>query len=297
MEGWLTPVSTSYNGPSQEQEKDLVEIRKPPEVISHLKAASPVEALEILRNEPDYETLISTLRYLANATSDFNITSPSAHASQLVHVLVSDIVPTFWSVLQQSDSAQKEGLSKRTTDLELFLFCLRSVTGLNAIILSLKQAIQQSREPRKTIGGGQIQDDLARLLQVISTLLKGDETVKVISERIWHASNVSHRQKAIWNEFLSIAAGGRILGTSAEADDTINDLSKGIHEKHWVSDGVLYCRWLTRNITHWAKTISIDSDVWKYCGEILSKSLRLGYSGKATDVDAKIQLIRYRRYY
>ena len=92
MEGWLTPMSISYKGSAQEQEKDLIEVRKPldvspnPALKNLKKAESPAEALEILRNEPDYDTLITTLWYLANETSDVNITSPSAHASQLVHV-------------------------------------------------------------------------------------------------------------------------------------------------------------------------------------------------------------------
>lgn len=297
MEGLLTQVSTSYKALGQDQENDLVEIRKPPEAVSNrvAVATSPADALEILRNEPSYEALISTLRYLTNETSGVDITSPSAHASQLVHVLVSDIVPNYWNILQESDSVRKKGALKRSSNLNLFLSCLHSVTGLNAIILGLKQAIQQSREPKKAIGGAKIQDVLARLLQVLSRLLEGDQTIKIISENIWHSSNVSLKQKAIWNEFLSVVAGGRLLGICAEADDTINGLSKGIHEKHWVSDGVLYSRWLAQNITHWAKIIPLESENgWKCCGELLSKALRLGYTGKAVDLSLDIRLTRNR---
>jgi telomere length regulation protein len=146
MESFLTPVSTSYKSPGRPLENELVEVRKPLEVISKptSKAATPAEALEILRNEPDYETLISTLRYLTKDNSDFNITSPSPLAAQLVHVIVANIVPNYWNVFQESHSgvkARKQGLSKTASDLEVLLFCLRSVTGLNAILLNLKQAI------------------------------------------------------------------------------------------------------------------------------------------------------------
>lgn len=301
MEGWLTPVSISYKGSAQEQGKDLVEIRNSPDVTPNLalknlkKAESPADALEILRNEPDYDTLIATLQYLANETSDVNITSPSAHASQLVHVLVSDIAPSYWSILQEPESAQMKGRSKRSSDLKLFLFCLRSVTGLNSIILSLKQAIQQSQQPKKSIGGGNVRDVLSRLLQVMSKLLEGDETIQLISKRIWHSSDTAQKQKALWNEFLSVAAGGRILGTCAQADDIVNDLSKDLHEKHWVSDGALYSKWLAKNITNWARNIQLDSDdVWKCCGELLSKSLRLGYNGKIANVDEETKLTQHR---
>ena len=168
-------------------------------------------------------------------------------------------------------------------------------TGLNLIILNLKQAIQQSQEPKKSIGGGNIQDVLLRLLQVVSRLLEGDETIQFISKRIWHSSNTPQRQKAMWNEFLGVVVGGRILGTCAQADDIINDLSKDLHEKHWVSDGTLYSKWLAENITHWARHIQLDSDyAWKCCGEVLSKSLRLGYNGKISNVDGETGLMQRR---
>ena len=124
MEGWPTPVSTSYSDPGQQQEIDLVEIRKQPERSLNTapkKATSPTEALEILRSEPDYETLISVLDFLSEGTPDFNITSPSTHASQLVHVLVTDIVPHYWSILQESDNLQKTRNPARRSDLALFL--------------------------------------------------------------------------------------------------------------------------------------------------------------------------------
>lgn len=279
MEGLLTKVSTPYEGL---QENELVEVQKPPDATPSkvLRVQTPSEALGILRNEPNYETLLTTLKYLADGSSGINITSPSAHASQLVHALVFETVPTYWDVLRDLDSGQKEEDGKRTSALHLLLFCLRSVTGLNALILSLKQAIQQSREPKKPIGGDNVRDVLSRLLEVISRLLEGDETIKKISTDIWDSSNPPSKLKSMWDEFLSVTAGARMLGTCAEADDIINDLSKDIHEKYWVSDGTLYSKWLAENITHLALDIPLDSEVfWKCCGELFSKSLRLGFNG------------------
>lgn len=284
MEGLLTQVSTPYEGL---QENDLVEVRKPPDATPSrvLKLQSPSDALEVLRNEPNYEALLTTLQCLADGSSGVNITSPSAHTSQLVHTLVSEIVPSYWSILRESDSGRKKVDAKRISDLNLLLLCLKSVTGINAIILSLKQAIQQSRGPKKPVGAGNFKDVLSRLLEVMSRLLEGDETVKVISRDIWNSSNSPQKQKSMWNEFLSVTAGARILGTCAEADDIVNDLSKDIHEKYWVSDGAIYSKWLAENITHWAINVPLDSDViWKCCGELLSKSLRLGFNGTTSHV-------------
>jgi telomere length regulation protein len=300
MEGLLTPVSTSYKTPGQFLEKELIEGREPSGAIATytLQAASPTEALEILRNQPDYETLISILRYLREESCGFNITSPSALASQFIHVLVSEIVPSYWSVLEESYDEREQGLSKRTSDLNLLLFCLRSVTGLNAVVLSLKQTIQLSRASKNIIGGTKIEEVLTRLLQLMSSLLEGDETVELISESIWDPSDPSSKQNAIWNEFLSVVAGGRILGVCAEADDIINKLSKEIHEKHWISDGILYSRWLAQNISHWARSMSLDpQNSWKCCVELTSKSLRLGYTGKISSLKSRFALTGHRNYH
>jgi telomere length regulation protein len=119
---------------------------------------------------------------------------------------------------------------------------------------------------------------------LISRLLEGEETIYRILTSIWDPSVVPSTQKAIWNGFLSVTGGGRILSVSAEAEDTINELSKDIQGKYWVSDGILYSRWLAQNITHLAKTMPLDSENdWKCCVELLSKSLRLGYTGKLFD--------------
>jgi telomere length regulation protein len=289
MEDLLTPVSTSYKAKDQDKLGFLVEVPRPnkattPQLFS--KVSTPLQALEILRNEPDYEILISTLRFLVNDGSDFSITSPGPVAAQLVHVLVSETVPTFWSIFQPPrNNNSKEPLGKSypqsPKDLKLLLSCLRSVTGLNAILLSLKQYMQKSKEPTKAIGGFNIRDVLMSLLQLLSLLLEGKETIKVVSNSIWSVSAGSTGQKAIWNEFTGIVAGGKILGLSAEAEDIIGELSKDVKEKFWISDGTLYCKWLASNISHWSISLELNNEPnWKSCGELLGKSFRLGYTGK-----------------
>jgi telomere length regulation protein len=283
MEGLLTPVSTSYT--DKREEDALVEIQKPEKALCKpsFKASTPSEALEVLKNEPDHESLISTLRLLREDDSEFSIFSPSPLGAQLVHILVSDILPNYWNVLVEPDktsNGRKRAKSKETSDLELLLSCLRSVTGLNALLLSFKQFIQQSKEAKKAVGGSSIHDVLSILLQVLADLIQGDETVEEISNSILNSTVPPVKQKAIWNEFLSIVGSGKIPGLAAEAEDVISELSKNIGEKHWIADGRAYSAWLARSITHWVRTLPAESVVeWKCCGELLCKAFRLGYSG------------------
>jgi len=71
------------------------------------------------------------------------------------------------------------------------------------------------------------------------------------------------------------------LGIAAEAEDVINGLSKKVGEKHWIADGSPYSSWLALNLTHWIKKLPADvEDAWKCCGELISKSFRLGHTGQ-----------------
>jgi telomere length regulation protein len=286
MEGLLTPVSTLYKSQDKKEEAVLIEVPKSSKPITNptFQASTPTEALEILKNEPDYEALISTLRFLGKSNFDFRVTSPSPIASQLIHVLVSEILPNYWNVLYVPEKNSKGGKQRKIrhqADLELFLTCLRSVTGLNALLLSLKRHIQLSKETKKAVGGPKVQDIITILLQVLSALLEGVQTVEKIWSVIWGSTDPPQKQKTIWNELLGLIGGGKILGTAAEAEDVVNDLSQKIGEKYWIADGSLYSSWLARNISYWATSLPTDSENgWKCCSELLTKSFRLGYTGK-----------------
>jgi telomere length regulation protein len=296
MEGILTPVSTIYKSPDPITDAFLTEVRATevtaPKITRNAKKPeSPDEALEVLRNEPDYESLILTLQYFTTGAPQFSITSPSPLASQLVHVLVSEILPTYWNVLHASkpgENSGKNGYSKRSTDLKLLLFCLRSVTGLNAILFCLKQLIPKSKEPKKSFSGQSIQDTLTSLLEALSAVLEGNRTVQKISYTIWNVSETTSMQRTLWIEFLGLMS-GKILGIAAETEDVIGELSKDIGEKYWISDGRLYSLWLARNIGYWARSSGPNSDnVWTGCAELLSKSFRLGYTGKKSRLGRRI---------
>src|SRR5689334_11641259 len=96
----------------------------------------PEEALEALSHEPEYRSLISTLRYLSSThregAAGFDIRQPSPVSAQLIQVLVSEITPNYWTVLKE-DAGERE-----TSGLGLLISCLRSVGGINAILARLK---------------------------------------------------------------------------------------------------------------------------------------------------------------
>lgn len=284
MEGLLTLVSTSNTSQDKKTQKSASETAREGEASRRHSspATTPGEALEILRSSPDYESLISTLRYI-RSNDDFDITSPSPLAAQIVHILASDVVPNYWAVLSDAQNGKKANPKKKKfrPELELLCFCFRSVTGLNAILLQLKQCIQQSKGSRPAVGGPDITAVLDIYLQVVLQVLSGDETVKVIWSSIWEGSNSQVQQKTLWNDFLALVPGGKLLGVTAEAEFVINEKSDKVPEKNWISDGALYSEWLAGSLVFLTKSLVPDAEnAWRCCGQLFSKSFRLGHSGK-----------------
>lgn len=284
MEALLLPVSTSYT-----PKKDLlIEVSKgeaPKRVkqSSLVQASTPEEALEILKNEPDYEALLSTLRFLHKSTSKFNIHSPGPLASQLIQVLVTEIVPNYWAVLRDSDGrhtlVQKNGKSKNKGHSELLLSCLRSVPGFGAMALKIKQDIKITRSTNNKVGEKGGHQNLSSLLQVLEKLLEGETAVQILWETVVCASGVQATRKGLWKEALAIF-GGKLSGLVAESEDLLKASKAETSQACWIADGSLYAGWLSENICSWVQALRTDDEQgWKACGELLSKSLRLGHTG------------------
>ncbi|PQE25264.1 telomere length regulation protein [Rutstroemia sp. NJR-2017a WRK4] len=286
MDGLLTPVSITYKKQEQKEEDALVEASTPsplsapqteaPVRPSHVRTAG--DALEVLRNQPSFDDLKLSLAFL-DEEKTFRITTPGPVAAQLVHVLVSEVIPNYWSILYGEMSAPKKGrASRKPQELELLLSFLRSITGLNAILLRLKQLIQQSKESKKKIGGPNILQNLRILLQLCSEVLKGNTTIEKIWKTIQEASAVPGKQKALWQELLNLVGSGKIVGIAAEAEAISNELSNEPNERYWIADSGSYSRWLGQNVSYWGRALGDESgQAWKCCSELLGKALRLGH--------------------
>lgn len=158
MESLLTPVSVIYKKQEPKNEDALVEISTSSPLIqpenetrqNPIHISSTEEALETLKNQPSFNDLKSVLDFFERETN-FSISSPSPLAAQLVHVLVSEVIPNYWSILHESSGKSKR--NKHSHILKLLLDSVRSITGINAILLNLKRLTQQSKETKKNIGG------------------------------------------------------------------------------------------------------------------------------------------------
>ncbi|KAI6249814.1 DNA replication checkpoint protein tel2 [Erysiphe necator] len=273
MDGHLTQVST-YKRTEKKSNGHQESKSKSSEICLSITTAK--EALKFLQNEPNYQDLISILRYICQQNSDIDICSPSPLSAQLVHVLVSDIVPSFWNILSGSDF---QSCLKIKPELRLLISCLQNIASLNSIILRLKQYIQLSKTSNNVIGQGpSIQEYLKIYLDLLGVLLSDDGLI----EKIWRNSikNLENplEQRGIWKEILVKFSNGEIIGICAEAEDLFKNLSKNFNQKCWLSCGRQYSHWLARNILFWARNVPKTSEIdLKCCADLFGKSLSLGY--------------------
>ncbi|KAK1985623.1 telomere length regulation protein [Colletotrichum cereale] len=283
MDDFFTPVSKTYlkARPEETLLQESKPRKKPAQVAQQSSDVTTVEdALERLKSEPDYESLIAVLGSLDHgtiATAGFKVARPSPEAAQIIQCLVVEIIPNYWPLLKEEAS---ENLSTQNADspggLELLLRCLRNFTGLNAVITRMKALIQESKATAQDVKRPDLALNLNVLLEVCSAVLGEDAHLAML----WTASSsgldfaVGRRSMA--HEFTALIAGGRLISVAAEAD-AIANTDRTARNNLWIANGREYSKWLGSSITYWAKS-GISSDDAKLCSEVFTRSLRLGYS-------------------
>lgn len=281
----LTPVSTTYLRSKNDAEPLLTEVKptkRAKDVAFPSKISSADEALEVLRSQPDYDALAAVLRYLtldAPAPGAFQLRVPSPKGAAIVHVLVTEIVPNYWTLLQEgSTNAGAGAASSRPDDVELLLRCLRSVTGLNAVTAHVTALLQESKAGSSESKRPDIKLNLGVFLDVLAALLSGDDSIR----NIWTCSTAkladATLKKVQSQHLVSLIGSGRILSTAAEASSVVgkDELSA---DARWISDGVELSRWIGRNLASWAKLQPAEDDL-SFCFDMLQRAMRLGYPGR-----------------
>ena len=290
MEGLLTPVSTAYKTSQEAPEEFLVEVKQTvstPAPETNRSPDTPEGILEILRHQPDFESLSSILPHLNSSDGLFDIKSPSPIAAQLVNVLVAEIIPSYWSILKSQPSGinKKSKAAGKEHEKLLLLECLRSVTGLNAILGRIRALFQEEKETKTNkdaVGLSGKFSVLRYYVEVVQEILEPDWVVKKFHTNIQRTIANSSRQAALWQEFVALICGGKILSNAAEAVAIINESSNKIEDRYWIADGALYCSWLGRNFCRWMRLIPAgEAPTWKNYTSLVSKSLRLGHTGKS----------------
>ncbi|CVK84007.1 related to TEL2 Protein involved in controlling telomere length and position effect [Fusarium mangiferae] len=283
MDDLLTPVSTTYLKPRNEPEPLFTEVKpastqKKPASISDKSTAD--EIIDALKSQPDYDTLISILNFLNNpksASSNFSFSTPSPKSASIIHLLVSEIASNYWTLLLEGEiEDDTKGKTEVPRDADLFLGCLRSLTGLNAVITQLRVLIQESRLGGKEERRADLSINAGILLSILSSIIGSAQSISTIwSTSIKGISSVA-LQRVQCQKLVSILSNGQIVSIAAEALEVMgrDKVDDGVH---WIADGLKYSTWLGNAIVSWVHS-SPEPDGMAFACELFQKSLSLHHS-------------------
>ncbi|KAK4197886.1 telomere length regulation protein-domain-containing protein [Triangularia verruculosa] len=292
MDDFLTPVSTIRITGKKEADvsRSLVNSQPNSSTTTQTKTSptSTEDALQVLKQQPSYDELIATLRFLSRHHPDNDIPTirlPSPTSAQVVQVLVSEIVTNHWIILKEDAGDSKN------SGYKLLLYCLSSITGINAILVRLRALIQEYKSD--TEGSGKVKRpdihlNLETLLDLLATLLKGDGWIL----EAWQTARTSTggdaatsavRMRPRVQEILALFGGGRIVSLAAEAEAIVkaNKTAKDDNYDIWVADAQQYTTWLGRNIVTWQLS-DVSPRHPKFGSELFSKGLKLGHGDALT---------------
>ncbi|KAH6960937.1 telomere length regulation protein-domain-containing protein [Fusarium avenaceum] len=283
MDDLLTPVSTTYLKPRNEPEPLFREVKTAssqgePRTPSAISTAD--DAVDALKNQPDYDSLISVLQFLSShrtASDGFSFSAPSPKNASIIHLLVTEIAPNYWTLLLEGaveDATRHD--TALPSDADLFICCLRSLTGLNAVITQIRALIQEARLGGKEERRTDLSLNLGILLSVLSSILVIDGSIPAIWSESTRSIANTGLQRIQSQKLSSILTNGQIVSTSAEAMEIIGR-DKIRDDTQWVGDGLLYSTWMGNAIVAWVIS-SPEADAMSLSSELFQRALSLQHS-------------------
>lgn len=281
MDELLTPVSTTYLKPRKDSKPLLSEVGSTKKVVEALPTSqvdSPDGALELFRNQPDYDSLIQALEYLTRdekRPDSFHVHEPGPKSAAIIHVLVTEIASNYWTLLKEG--GQNDGTEGAYNDAQLFIRCLQSVAGLNAVLTHLRALIQEQKLGSKDSKRPDLELHIGIFLDLLASALDGDDAIRTL----WTASagrlNSETSKKVQSQALLSLLTSGRIISAAAEAIEIVG--SEAIRASAiWIADGTKYSQWVAFNLIVWARQTTSESEL-HFCSDLFQRGMSLGYSG------------------
>ena len=255
---------------------------------------SAEDALKYLRSSPSLGQLGKVLEYMTTPVcgckevGQLEIYSPTPMSSQIVRVIVEEIVPHFWHIMGKEERGR-------------LVRCLRSVVGVSGVVARLGELVKVVSGD-KGLGSGVDEGVVgARELMEVLGLVLGKTGVLW---EVWRGVFVGGtggggmKGEILWKEWVGLVAGGKMLGVASAARGMGRGGVEGKGEDggmiggdkkdstDWVGDAKVYAQWLGRGVGVMAEKLSAmakgeeDKDVvkvgWKCLCSLFWRSFGLG---------------------
>jgi telomere length regulation protein len=222
----------------------------------------PEDALQLLRSEPDTDSLLSTLKRVSTVDGfkdTFDIRRPSPLAAQIVNTIVSSIIPNFWSALEKQDR-------------RLITTCISNVAGLNSVIAKIQLLISQSKSSKAQDYAQALED----LFSVANDLFQGENLASTVRTGLQESTTEKTKRDLAWKECSNLLGSGKVSNVLAEAEDVLRSGGSKL-SKSSMANSHEYAIWLGSNIAQILITESeTPEEVQAHVAVLLSRALSLG---------------------
>ncbi|KAL9064163.1 MAG: hypothetical protein Q9157_007929 [Trypethelium eluteriae] len=243
---------------------------------AELKVSSPEIALRILKDGARPEELFTVLKYLKSTRerkNDFNIRIPEPRTTQIVHLLVNDIIPSYWSTFE-SEALKRSKSFNQDSLKHALIECLRSLLGIGSVVSRLKLLVAEARHEELR------RQAISELLDVLQEVL-GSLYDDLMIACLYYDKDQTKRT-IFWKEVVDLRASGKIVSIAAQAEDSIEALKTPLSTS-WIASGSQYAGWLGRQLADTLlrvpqdDTIRSNAGIEKMLAQFTGKSLSMGY--------------------
>jgi telomere length regulation protein len=270
MDGLLSEVRTTKTAPK----KAVITEVKPKDEQPRLSIKSLEDVLDVLRNEPDFRSFRAVITHLEDS-DDLSkvIKQPSAKTTQILAVLVNDVLPNYWIQLNED-----EGLL-----LANVVALTKSVPALGALVNRLRVLSSETKAGPTVTKSSFLEARVRCAIELLERLLDGDGFLSQIWVDIMDSDATEMQKTLLFREISSLIASGKVITSVSQAEDVIKSTTK--HEiQSWLGDGKTYTTWLATNLAHTAlklhkRKLPLEKDYI----QLFAKALSIGYLGNERD--------------
>jgi telomere length regulation protein len=262
MEEFLVPAQTKRTG--------VVPLIQPISESSIARTAKLVDSkdvAEILKNQPDLQSLKSAVEYLHDS-KEFSVRIPSPRTTPIIQALIYDVLPNYWAQLVEDKSLKKL--------LEAVIELMTSLPALAAIVTRLRILSSASGADAKPGKSEFLESQSICLIQLSERICSGNSLVRDVWADISAHGGTDMQIQLLWKEFVALLSSGKIVSSISEAESNLNK-SSTYSDKSWLANGSEYSSWLARNIEFLSRQET--SNTVECSAMLLAKSSSLGYTG------------------
>lgn len=258
-------VEPRHSTPGNQDLHDISIFREKRYLNNSASSSHPDQALEILKAQPGREDLEAVLSYLKDGVESkhaFNIHLPGPQTSQLVNTLVTVTIPDQWHNLRPAKLTMEEKQIKN-----YLLSCLRSVAGLGALVLQIRNLMTFSNQNTVL---------LEDTISVLTSLLQGHNTLERFIKDGFILFPKDMQRRVFWQEVIALLAGSKILSICAQAFTEQLDSSVDKESKSWLCERVSYVKWLANNSATASTSLgSHEPERWTMLAQFIKRGLSL----------------------